>query len=164
MTLLHQRERSEVSKSDEWETPKALFEWLCARYQFYPKLDVCATIKNKKSDEFIPQTFDEYKKDEYSGAVYFNGLNANWFEKNWCNPPHSETELWVKKACKEFVENGYETMMIIPANSTTTSYAECCINGIAESYPIFERPRFKQDGKEKDVARNGYYVILWRAK
>lgn len=156
MSQLHQRKRTESSLSDIWETPKNVFDWLCAKYKFYPVLDICANYENKKCISYFgsDNTMKEYK----------DGLKNRWAKKNWCNPPHSETEKWVKKACQEFIEYHNETMMIIPANSTTTSYAECCIEPHAESYPIYERPRFKQDGIQKDSARNGYYVILWRRK
>lgn len=153
---LHQRPRSETSLSDEWETPKSMFEWLTNKFGFYPILDVCANNENKKCEFYLG--FDNPLVD------YRDGLKSKWLGRNWCNPPHSKTEDFVKKACFEFQNNGNETMMIIPANSTCTSYAESCINGIAESYPIFERPRFKQDGQTKDSARNSYYVIIWRKK
>ena len=133
---------------DEWETPKKLYEWLCNRYFFYPDWDVCATKDNKKCKMCIVKKTD--------------GLSKEWSKKNWCNPPHSETEKWVKKSCHEFLTKHNETMMIIPANSMCTSYAEACIEPYTQYYPIFERPKFLQDGKEKDVSRNSYFVVIWR--
>ena len=149
--------RTELSLSDEWETNQKLYEWLCAKYRFYPLCDVAATSQNRKCVEYFgkDKTF-EHDRD---------GLSNTWFQRNWCNPPHSETELWVKKACKEFVENRNETMMIIPADSTCTQYAEACIEGIAEKYSIYERPKFKNDLQDKpEPARHSYYVIIWRRK
>lgn len=149
--------RTELSLSDEWETSQKLYEWLCAKYQFYPECDVAASDKNKKCSVYFGKD-RLYPSDQ-------NGLEQKWFDKNWCNPPHSETEKWVKKACEEFVKNYHETMMIIPANSTCTQYAEACIEGIAEKYSIYERPKFKNDLQEKkDNARHSYYVIIWRTK
>ncbi len=148
--------RSEASLSDEWETPQSLYKYLCARYGFYPSLDVCATEQNKKCASYIglDHIFEDHR----------NALETSWGKRNWCNPPHSKTEEFVRQACFEFLAKCNETMMIIPANSTTTTYAESCIEPHAESYPIYERPRFKQDGVTKDSARNGYYVIIWRVK
>ena len=141
--------RTELSLSDEWETPKELFEYLRYKYRFFAILDVCATKENSKCHSY-------YMKED-------NGLNKSWHKKNWCNPPHSEIELWVKKAYKEFLENNSETMMIIPANSITTIYSELCIWDIASiCEPIFERPKFLRNGKQLDSARNGYFVIIWR--
>ncbi len=153
--------KTELSLSDEWETPEKLFKWLCGKYAFYPKWDVCATEKNKKCDYYIEK---EWTKNRVSSCVGDNGVSkhVNWTDKNWCNPPHSETELWVRKACNEFLEYYHETMMIIPANSMCTTYAESCIEPHAEYHPIFERPKFLMDKEEKDVARNSYFVVIWR--
>jgi len=147
--------RTQLSLSDEWETPKNLFEYLCNKYAFYPTLDVCATEKNKKCYDWCGKDNDVYPERK-------DGLECQWWDKNWMNCPHSDTESWVKKACKEFLENNNETMAIIPANSMGTSYAECCIEPHAFYKPIFERPKFKRDGKQKDPARNTYFVVIWR--
>lgn len=143
--------RTELSLSDEWETQKSLYEWLCNKYNFYPIRDVCATEKNSKCG----MAFFDKESD---------GLYQSWYDKNWMNCPHSDTESWVKKACHEFLTKGNETMAIIPANSMCTSYAECCIEPHAEYHPIFERPRFKKDGEYKDPARNSYFVVIWRKR
>ena len=142
--------KTELSLSDEWETPQNMFEWLCNKYNFYPDCDVACTEQNKKCILWMDKESD--------------GLFQSWHDRNWCNPPHSETEKWVKKACHEFLTDDSETMMIIPANSMGTSYAECCIEPHAEYHPIFERPRFLRDGKEKDPARNSYFVVIWRKR
>ena len=145
------KQRSELSLSDDWETPQKIYDYLCNRYNFFPYCDVCATENNYKAIIFID------KKED--------GLSRDWFDKNWMNCPHSETEEWVKKACKQFLELGNETMAIIPANSMCTSYAEACIEPHAEYHPIFERPRFNLDGKPaKDPSRNSYFVVIWRKR
>lgn len=145
-----------LSKSDEWETPRSMYEWLCHKYSFYPELDVCADYENKKCVEYFGK--------DHINSQHRDGLDYEWGEKNWMNCPHSDTENWVKKACKEFLEKSHETMGIIPANSMCTSYAEACIEPHAEYHPIFERPRFKNRGVEKDNARNSYFVVLWRQR
>ena len=141
--------------SDEWATNQKMFEWLCAKYQFYPECDVAASYDNKKC-------FSYFGKDHHD-SFNRDGLSRQWYGKNWCNPPHSETEKWVKKACEQFAKHGNETMMIIPANSTCTQYAEACIEGIAEKHSIYERPKFSNPSQTKpDSAKNSYYVIIWR--
>jgi len=142
--------KTELSLSDEWETPKDLYDYLCTVHGFYPYCDVCATWENKKCGNW----FDKEK----------NGLERAWiYERHWCNPPHSNTEEWVKKACFEFIDRGAETMMIIPANSMCTNYAEYCIIPHAEHHPINRKfCKFLQDGEEKDSSRNGYFVVIWR--
>lgn len=144
--------KSELSLSDSWETPKELYEYLCSKYGFYPQVDVCATEKNSKCG----MGFFDKESD---------GLFKTWYKKNWCNPPHSETENWVKKACHEFLTELNETMMIIPANSMCTNYSESCIIPHAEYHPISRRfCKFLKDGIEMDSSRNGYFVVIWRKK
>jgi site-specific DNA-methyltransferase (adenine-specific) len=151
---LHQRERSDLSKSDEWETNQELCNYLVEKYNFNPELDVCATRENKKCKMWID------KND--------NALGSQWYspsKKCWCNPPHSLTEEFVREASKNFIERGIETMMIIPANSICTKYAENFIWSHAEFYPI---PRslcyFLKDGEKLDHSRNGYFVVIWRKR
>ena len=148
---------------NEYATPWSLYESLCAKYGFYPILDVCATQSNKKCEYYIPKHNDENVFTDRWGV---NGLsdNTEWHDKNWMNPPQSETELWVKKACKEFVVRAHETMAIIAANSMCTTYAEACIKPHAEYDMIFERPKFKKDGEHKESPINAYFVVIWRKK
>ena len=86
--------RTELSLSDEWETPKELFEYLRYKYRFFPILDVCATKENSKCHSY-------YMKED-------NGLNKSWHKKNWCNPPHSEIDLCFKNLqCSSFSPETY---------------------------------------------------------
>ena len=88
----------------------------------------------------------------------------------YSNGENTSTEVVKKaKSSSQKVSDSWKEwnipiMMIIPANSMCTSYAESCIEPHAEHYPIFERPKFLMDGEEKDVARNSYFVVLWRQK
>ena len=142
---------SELSKSGEWETPQELYDMLCEKYQIKPKLDVCATSENSKC------------------ARYFNkGHNALhtfivWDRDSWCNPDHNLTEEFVKKAYTEWEDNNINIMMILPANSMCTNYAERFIWNYAEFHPINRKYcKFLHSGKEIDGARNGYFVVIWR--
>lgn len=158
---LHQRKRSEAMDSDEYETEDELFEKLCKKYSVFPTLDVCATAGNTKCARFFSKHTD--------------ALKQKWTEDFWMNPPHnkkringkmvSQTEIFVRKACKEWEENNVNGMGIIPANSTCTKFAEECIEGKAELHPIYRRPRFLVNGKPaKDSARNSYYCVIWRKR
>ena len=85
------------------------------------------------------------------------------FADVWCNPPHSKTEKFVRKAVQQWAKHNISIMMIIPANSICTKYAEQCIEPHAEYHPIFFRPKFLRDGvASKDPSRNSYFVVIWR--
>ncbi len=67
MTLqLHQKPRSETSLSDEWETPRALYDELCNRYKITPLFDAAATSQNTLCVNY------KTKEDE------IDGLRCSW--------------------------------------------------------------------------------------
>jgi len=142
--------RSKASLSDEYETPKELFQLLCGYYGLAPELDVCATKENKKCKYFITKEVDALEED--------------WLHDAWCNPPHSMTEKFVRKAYEQWKKHNNNIIMIIPANSMCTKYAHRYIlqKGV-EFYPIIGRPRFLVKGKKSRFnSRNSYFVVIWR--
>jgi len=151
---------SELSKSDEWETPEDLFKFLCNKYDVFPSLDVCAKYdpvtnhNNSKCLGYLPNSLDITWKPNPS------------VDSVWCNPPHSKTEEFVRKAQKEWRSNNINIIMIIPANSMCTNYSEECIKpSEAEWHPINRKwCKFLHEGKTLDMSRNGYFVVIWRKK
>lgn len=155
------KQRSALSLSDEWETPKDVYDQLCYGYGVFPELDVSATKENKKCEMWLSEKDDSLKKEwtKYGTTSIVNVVDV------WCNPPHSKTEAFVRKAIREWKKYNMNIMMIIPANSICTKYAEQCIEPHAEYHPIFFRPKFLRDGvPSKDPARNAYFVVIWRRR
>lgn len=71
------------SATDEWETPKELFNKLDAVYHF--ELDVCATKANAKCARYFTREQD--------------ALEQEWKGICWMNPPYGrQIGKWVKKA------------------------------------------------------------------
>lgn len=141
---------SELSLSDEWETPSEIYIWLINKYKFNPTLDVCATDNNAMLDNFYTKETD--------------ALKQKWDKENWCNPPNSKPnkELFMKKASEEFLEHGNKTLMIVPADSLCTVYAEQYVLKNNFFYePITRRIRFLNDGEEIDNSKKGYFVIIF---
>lgn len=96
-------------KSDEWETPQALFDELNEEFHF--ERDVCATAYNTKCEWFYPPEED--------------GLSQDWGKQTvWCNPPYSDIKSWCKK-CSE--HNGI-AVMLVPARTDTKWFHEYCYN------------------------------------
>ena len=149
--------RTELSLSDEWETPDVLYQHLCEKYNIYPEIDVAASFENKKCECFLSEHENALEvdwKDNYFGKEIIDV---------WCNPPHSKNEEFVKKAYNEWVTQNITIMMILPANALCTNYAENWIEPFAEYHPINRSfCKFLYHGKEKDSSRNGYFVIIWR--
>lgn len=161
MSQLHQRPRSKLSLSDEFETPKELYKELCKKYKLNPRLDVaCSYIDgycNKKCYEGWFEGMDSLNID----WVPTGGLKVDV----WCNPPHSLTERFVKKACEQWKKHNINVMMIIPANTMSSQYWEGFIEGFAEYHPIRGRIRFLVDGKPtKYHSRNAYVCVIFRKR
>ena len=88
--MLHTKKRSEASLSDDYKTPRDLYLHLCIEYNVEPKLDVCANAGNKQCNRYV---------DEFANAL---AEDYDWRWDSWCNPPHSKTGAFVKKAYEQW--------------------------------------------------------------
>lgn len=93
-----------TSNSNEWATPKDLFDELNKEFHF--TLDPCATPENAKCRKFF--------------TAEDNGLLKDWSnEIVFCNPPYGRAiKDWVEKAYKE-AERGATIVLLIPARTDT---------------------------------------------
>ena len=138
-----------VVEEDEYETPPELYKDLCKKYDISPELDVCADALNKKCDYYFDMTMD--------------GLYNPWRHDVWCNPPHSITEKFVRRAKFQWKKYNINIMMIIPTNTMSSIFWHECIEDIAEYHAIKGRPRFLQNGKKAPhISRNAYVCVIWR--
>ena len=71
-----------ISKNDLWETPTELFRGICAKLDFHPGLDVCATAENSKCAHFIAEEDD--------------ALTMEWKEDFFANVPYSQVRRWIE--------------------------------------------------------------------
>ena len=96
------------SKSDDWETPRDLFNVLDGEFHF--TLDVCADYKNAKCSKY-------YTREQ-------NGLAQEWTGVCWRNPPYGrEIGKWVEKAAKSFAT----VVMLLPARTDTKWFHDYCL-------------------------------------
>lgn len=77
-------------KSDNWATPKVMFDYYINNNYFDP----CPLYSN------------------------FNGLEIEWKNKNFVNPPYSKIKDFVDKAIEEH-KKGKEIVLLIPARTDT---------------------------------------------
>lgn len=74
------------SKSDEWTTPRELFDKLNKRFLF--DTDCAATDHNNLCSYYFTKTYD--------------GLSHSWKGlRCFVNPPYSQIKLWAKKFAEE---------------------------------------------------------------
>lgn len=102
------------SQTDNWATPKWLFDKLDKIFSF--TLDPCASADNAKCKKF-------YTKEE-------DGLLQDWGgEKVFCNPPYGkEIGKWVAKCSEEAKKPNTLCVMLIPARTDTKWFHEYIYN------------------------------------
>ena len=94
------------SKSNEWETPQALFDTLNSEFGF--TLDPCATTQNAKCRKYYTQKNDGLAHS-WSGEIVF------------MNPPYGgNTGKWIQKAWQESRDGAIIVCLIVSA--TDRSY------------------------------------------
>lgn len=100
-------------------------------------------------------------KDNAKCASYFtvedDGLAQDWPGVVWCNPPYSETALWVEKAVIE-AKKGSTIVMLVPASTDVEWFHE---HVYGKHEVRFVRGRIKFEG-QKDRAPFGSMVVVFR--
>ena len=120
------------SKTDEWETPQAVFDELNTIYKF--KLDVCASGKNAKCPWFFT------KKED--------GLKQQWTGSCWMNPPYGRTiGLWMKKAYEASFAGATVVVCLVPSRTDTAWWHDYAMRGEVK----FIRGRLKFGGHKNSA-------------
>jgi hypothetical protein len=107
------------SNSNDWETPKELYRALNNIFHF----------------DFDPCPLDPT----------FDGLEVEWGERNYVNPPYSQLGQWIKKAHAE-ASKGKLVVMLIPSRTDTRAFHEY-IFGKAQILYLKGRLKFSLQGK-----------------
>lgn len=116
--------------SDEWTTPKWLFEKLNAEFAF--ALDAAATKKSALCARF-------FSKED-------SALDKEWPIDGWtfCNPPYSLCGEFAEKAKKELAR-GARSVLLVPARVETRWFCNF-VHGVAEVRFFKGRVRFSDKG------------------
>lgn len=130
------------SKSNEWETPQELFDWLDREFHF--TLDPASTHENAKCAK-------HYTQEE-------NGLAQDWRgETVFCNPPYGrELPLWIEKAAKS-AGGGTTVVMLIPARTDTRAFHDLILD---KAEVRFLRGRLKFSGSKQSAPFPSMIVIF----
>ena len=131
------------SKSDEWATPKEVFNELNNEFRF--DIDVASTDQNALC------------KRHFTASE--NGLIQDWGGCSvWCNPPYSQVGRWVRK-CYEERNNAKSIVLLIPSRTDTRWFHEF-IYGVAEVR--FIKGRLKFSGSKNSAPFPSMIVIYRR--
>lgn len=102
-------DRFKRGKTDEYETPKALFYLLDHFYHF--TLDACANRHNHLVPNYLTKERD--------------ALLWKWHGRAWCNPPYSQVAPFVHKGFCESLD-GALVVMLLPAYIDAPWYHDLC--------------------------------------
>ncbi|MBQ2644053.1 adenine methyltransferase [bacterium] len=99
------------SDRQDYLTPEDFINKILAKYNRQEfDLDTCCSQKN------IPAKHHFVYPEK-------NGLQLEWNNFNWCNPPYKYCDKWVKKAYHEQII-GHSTIMLIPARTETAYWQD----------------------------------------
>ena len=121
------------SQSNAWETPKELYGALNNIFHF--DFDPCP----------VEPTFD--------------GLEVEWGDRNYVNPPYSQLAQWIKKAHAE-ASKGKLVVMLIPSRTDTRAFHEY-IFGKAQILYLRGRLKFSLNGKEAPAPFSSMIAIFY---
>jgi phage N-6-adenine-methyltransferase len=125
--------------SDERPTPDEIFNPLNEEFRF--TVDVAANEDNAKCERFY--------------TIHDDGLSQDWNgEVVWCNPPYSETRLWVEKANL----SNATTVMLLPVATDTFWFHEYVLGRADEIRWI--RGRIKFTGQKFNAPFASMIVIF----
>lgn len=137
-----------LDHSDNWETPKELYDELNSEFGF--DFDPC------------PINFGEITPDK-------NGLIIPWGDVNFINPPYSRKlkEAFVKRAVKEF-KSGKTCVLLIPVSTSTALFHDYIQPNATEIRFLRGRVKFKgvcSDGTpSKGAGMHDSMVIVMQGK
>lgn len=131
------------SKSNEWNTPQKLFDYLHRQFDF--TLDPCSTDNNAKTAKHFTAADDGLTKDWSKDRVFMN-------------PPYGgKTKLWMEKAKNERDKGALVVCLIV--SSTDRSYWHEAIQSANEIWFLRGRIKF---GTSKNTAPFASAIVVFR--
>jgi site-specific DNA-methyltransferase (adenine-specific) len=138
-------------KKDDWGTPNYLYDQLNARFNF--TLDVACTTNNCKSPYGL----------YYDKGI--DGLKESWCgERVFCNPPFSEKDKWIRKACKEITQGDCPlVVMILPNCIDTRAFNDCIYNQFKWEHLPYRVSFLDEEGKAVPGNPSGTIIVyFWK--
>ncbi len=102
------------SKSDNWATPRYLFEETCKQFNVFPDLDVCASELNRKCWYYFDENTD--------------GLKQQWDQTFWMNPPFSNAGKWIEYAFNQHRKWNVSGIALLASRTDTKAWHKFIFN------------------------------------
>ena len=100
-------------ESDEWETPRWLFDKLDKEFDFF--MDAAASGDNRLCEVYYDKTV--------------SALTRDWCKRTFLNPPYSQIGAFIKKAYEES-QKGATVVCLIPSRTDTKYFHDYCMKAI----------------------------------
>lgn len=124
---------------DKWITPPGLWK----------KLD----------DEFHFDVFDPCPIDWEEGSP--DGLEMEWAQTSFVNPPFSEIGKWIEKADKEW-RKAKTIVMVMPMKTNIAAFHDVVLRGPVEIRFIRGRINFLRPDGKKSTNPFPNLILIWR--
>lgn len=144
-----------MKAGDGRRTPPAVFEALTREFGF--ALDVAADAENRLTAGFLQGPCVGPLMDCHCG------LCGRWTRQgaNWCNPPYSKIEPWVRKAAGQARE-GATSVLLVPVDFSA-AWFRTAWRTATEWRPVEQRIKFLlPDGSQDSSAKQPSGLFIWR--
>ena len=136
-----------TSDSDEWATPRELFDWLDQTFTF--TLDAASTHENAKCARHF--TIDE------------DGLAQSWAgERVFLNPPYSQIAPWMKKSYESARDERATVVCLVAARTDTRWWQDWVRDKANEVEFLAGRVTFSRPGKTANTAPFPSAIVIYR--
>lgn len=140
-------------KSDEWETPRALFDNLDQEFNF--DIDLCASKNNALCKKYYTKEYPLTDK----GSQLLKGHSI------FCNPPYSNVGYFVELCWYlAFIKHNTCVMLIPSRTDTKWFHKYICNNPCCQIRFIKGRLKFCHEGKEKQSAPFPSMIVVFRGR
>jgi hypothetical protein len=112
--------------ADDWATPG----WLMRLFRDFRWFDPCPLNQKALLDEGLPA---------------YDGLEVDWHDFNYVNPPYSDPLPWCEKAVAEFRKG--KTVVLLVKHDPTTKWYRLLIDAGAHILYFGERLRYSEMAK-----------------
>lgn len=126
-------------KSDKWGTPS----------YFLTKLN----------EEFLFDDFDPCPLDWKEGDI--DGLEIEWAQTTYVNPPFSKLTAWIKKADNEW-RKGKTIVMMAPLKTHTDVFHDLVLKNPVEIRFLRGKLNFVHPEEKKSTNPFGNILLIWR--
>jgi hypothetical protein len=131
--------KAKNSYADKWGTPPLLFRTL--------------------NDEFLFDDFDPCPLEWKEGDP--DGLEIEWAQTTFVNPPFSKINKWIHKADKEW-RKGKTIVMIMNLKTHTETFHQCVLRNPVEIRFLQGKINFIHPEGKKSTNPFGNMLLIWR--